>query len=537
MVGRYAALVCLNGKVLTVDEKFSIAEALAVKDGYIIYVGNNEAAKKFISPDTEVIDLEGRTVLPGLMESHTHFTWLSNSLNNIDGLFKSKEDILSQLKAKVQEAAKGEWILGSGWNQENWAEAVFPTKRELDEIAPGNPVVLTRADYHSYWVNSPALKIGGIDKDTKDVDGGEIIRFAGGEPTGILIDKAGEAVTKKVPPYEGEKQLALLRLGQKHLVSYGFAGVMDAGATSAEIAAFKTLADKGELDIRLYVYVKEGESTKEYYEKGVEIGSYGNRITIRGVKFFTDGAIGSRGAAMLEDYSDEPGNRGLFMYTDEDFCNEVREARLNGFQISTHAIGDAAVKQVVDTYKKVLDELPDENNRWRIEHYQTITDELLRETAKYKFIPSMQFVHCTSDIGTAGKRYGTGERIERTYRWRDVLDAGLHIANGSDAPVEFVNPYHGFYAGVTRKSRDGKTAEGGYSTQRLTREEVLRAATIWAAEAQFEEHIRGSLEIGKFADFVIIDKDFLTCDEEAIKDIQALKTVIGGKTVFDRNKG
>jgi predicted amidohydrolase YtcJ len=522
---------------LTVDEKFSVAEALAVKDERLIYVGNNETARKFISPDTEVVDLEGKTVLPGLMESHTHFSWLSNSLNNIDGLFRSKEYILSQLKAKAAEAENGEWIQGSGWNHEIWAEAVFPTKRELDEVAPDNPVVLTRADYHSYWVNSPALRIAGIDKDTKSADGGEIIRFEDGEPTGILIDKAGEAVTKKVPPYKGEKQLALLRLGQKHLASYGFTGVMDAGATSSEIAAFKTLADKGELDIRLYVYVREGGSAREYYEKGAEIGSYGGRITIRGVKFFTDGAIGSRGAAMLEDYSDDPGNKGLFMYTDEEFYNEVREARLNGFQISAHAIGDAAVKQVVDTYKRVLDELPDENNRWRIEHYQTITDEILRDTVKYKFIPSMQFVHCTSDIGTAGKRYGSGERIERTYRWRDVLDAGLHIANGSDAPVEFVNPYHGFYAAVTRKNRDGKTAEGGYPKQRLTREEALRAATIWAAEAQFEEHIRGSLEIGKFADFAVIDKDILACDEEDIKDIQALRTVVGGKTIFDRSKG
>ncbi|MDR0854360.1 MAG: amidohydrolase [Clostridiales Family XIII bacterium] len=534
MGNKYATSVWLNGKILTVDDEFSIAEALVVKNDYLIYVGDNETARKFISPETEVFDLEGKTVLPGLMESHTHFSWLSNSLTEIDGLFKSKENILDQLREKVAKAEKGEWIQGRGWNQDNWDEKVFPTKFDLDEVAPDNPVVMIRADYHSYWVNSAALKIGGIDKDTKAVDGGEIIRFDDGEPTGVLIDKAGEAVTKHVPPYQGEKFQEALRLGQKHLASYGFSGVMDAGASSDEIAAFKQFADNGELDIRLYVYAKEGDTAREYYKKGAEIGLYGNKMTIRGVKFFTDGAIGSRGAAMVEDYADDPGNKGLFMYTDEQFYNEVREARLNGFQISAHAIGDAAVEQVVNTFKKVLDELPDENNRWRIEHFQTITKQTLSDTVKYKFIPSMQFTHCTSDVGPARKRYGEGERLERSYRWRDVLDAGLHIAEGSDAPVEYVNPYHGFYAGVARKNRAGEPADGGYPGQCLTREEVIRAATIWSAEAQFEEHIRGSLEIGKFADFAVIDKDLLTCNVEDIKDIQALRTVVGGKTIFER---
>jgi predicted amidohydrolase YtcJ len=508
---------------------------LVAKDGYLIYVGDNETARKFITEDAQVIDLEGKTVLPGLLESHTHFSWLSNSLTEIDGLFKSKENILDQLREKVAAAEKGEWIMGRGWNQEIWTDISYPTKYDLDEIAPDNPVVMIRADYHSYWVNSLALEIGGVDKDTADPDGGKILRFDSGEPTGVLIDKAGEAVTKHVPPYQGEKFQEALRLGQKHLASYGFSGVMDAGATLGEIHAFKTLAERGELDIRLYVYVKGGEDAHEYYKRGVDIGLYDNKMTIRGVKFFADGAMGSSGAAMFEDYSDEPGNKGLFMYTDEELYHEVRDARLNGFQVSTHAIGDAAVRQVVNAYMKVLDELPDENNRWRVEHYMTLSDGIIEDTVKYKFIPSMQFVHCTSDIGVVGKRFGMGERINRAYAWRDVLNAGLHIANGSDAPVEYVNPYHGFYAGITRKNRAGQQSEAGYPEQCLTREEVIRAATIWAAEAQFEEYMRGSLEIGKFADFAVIDKDILTCDVEDIKDICALKTVVGGKTVFDRD--
>jgi predicted amidohydrolase YtcJ len=238
----------------------------------------------------------------------------------------------------------------------------------------------------------------------------------------------------------------------------------------------------------------------------------------------------------LDDYADRPGHRGINRYSDEEIYAAVKEARQNGFQLSVHANGDASVEQTINAYVKVLDEFPLEDNRWRIEHYQIITKEQIDKTVQYGFRPSMQFIHCTSDRTMAEKRYGldTG-RLDRAYIWRDILNAGLHIANGSDAPVEFVNPYHGFYAGVTRKGRDGQPEDGWYKEQCLTREEVLRAATIWTAEAQFEENIRGSLEPGKLADFVVIDKDLLTCDAEEIKDIQALKTIVGGKPIFERH--
>lgn len=530
-----ATAVFLNGNIYTVDKKFSIAEALVSKNDRLIYVGTNEIAKRFISDGMKVIDLGGKTVLPGLIEGHTHFGWLSQSLVEIDALFKQKEQILQEVAERASKTKKGDWILGRGWSNTIWKDASFPTKEDLDEVSPDNPVCIVRSCCHAYWANSKALKIAGINRDTPDSVGGEIIRASDGSPAGVLVDTAGDRLMAVVPPYEGENQLNALRKGQEHLVSYGFTSIMDAGATVPEIEAMKTMCESGEMKLRLYVYAKEGEAAKYYYDRGVEIGLFNDHLTVRGVKLFADGSSGARSAFLLEEYADRPGYRGKSRYKDQELYETVKEARLNGFQLSIHANGDGATEQVINAYTKVLDELPLEDNRYRIEHFQMITPKHLQKAIEYKLIPSMQFVQCTTDRLMMEERMGKDSgRLERAYLWRDIIDAGLHIVNGSDAPVELVNPYHGFYAGVTRKGRDGQPEGGWFPKQCITREEVLKAATVWAAEAHFEENLKGTLEVGKLADFVVIDRDYMKCDVEEIKNINALMTVISGETVYQK---
>lgn len=529
-----ATSIYYNGNIYTVNQNFSVANALVIKNDKLIYVGSNEIALTFRTEETEVIDLKGKTVLPGLMEGHTHFCWLSQSLIEVDALFKNKEEILEEIRERVKTAPKGEWILGRGWNNEIWEDTQFPTKEDLDAVAPDNPVNIIRTCCHAYWVNSKALEIAGITKDSKDPLGGEIIRKADGlEPSGVLVDTAGDQLTAKIPPYEGDNLEKALLKGQEYLFSFGFTSVMDAGANLNEIAMMKKLYQDNKLDLRIYAYAKEGETAEFYCKNGIEVGLYDNRFTVRGIKLFADGSMGARSAYLLEDYADRPGHRGNLRYEEEELYEAIKAARMNGFQLSVHANGDGSTEMVLNTYMKVLDEMPLTDNRYRIEHYQLISKEQLTNTVAYGFIPSMQTVQCTSDRTMVEERLGVDSgRLERAYVWRDILDAGLPIVNGSDAPVELVNPFHGFYAGVTRKGRDGMPENGWYTKQCMTREEALRAATNWPAYAQFEEHLKGSLEEGKLADFVVIDRDYMKCDVEEIKDIEAELTVVSGKVVY-----
>ncbi|MFC9599065.1 amidohydrolase [Peribacillus butanolivorans] len=534
-----ADVVYLNGNIYTVDNKFSKAKALAIKGQELIYVGNKGQAKKYIGSNTKVIDLEGKTVIPGLNDGHLHFPSMGMNLLQISGFNKHKEEILNLVKEEAGRREPGEWILGYGWNHELWPDKKFPTKEELDAVAPDNPVMLQRVDAHSIWVNSKALEIGGITKDTHDPQGGEILRDSNGEPTGVLIDTAGISVTSKIPPYSTERIEEGLIKAQEELFANGITSATDAGTHLSYINDMKNLYKKGELKARLNVMVangkggETGESLEYYYKNGPEIGLFGDRLTVRSLKLVGDGSLGSRSAALLEDYSDRSGHKGNYRFTDEELYRLVKEARKYGWQVATHAIGDGAILQVLNTYERVLKEDPLADHRWRIEHFQIANASEIDRIAKVGILPSMQPVHATSDKNMAEDRVGP-ERIKYSYAWRKVIDAGSHIIGGSDAPVELVNPFHGLYAAITRMDSDGNPAGGWYPEESMTREEAIKAFTIWAAEGSFEEKIKGSLETGKLADFIVIDKDPMQCPEEQLKDIQVLTTVLGGEVVYKK---
>jgi hypothetical protein len=413
---------------------------------------------------------------------------------------------------------------------------VFPAKEDLDKVSPDIPVYLGRTDGHAAWVNTKALEIAGITRDTPNPAGGEIIKDAKGEPTGILVDTARGLVTSKIAPLSREKMIEGLQLAQEELLSNGLTGGQDAGCDLAMIDTLKNLYESGKLYVRLYARLRipDGSTSlhEEFYTKGKQVGLYGHRLTVRGIKISVDGALGSRGALMLAPYSDrKDGWLGNQRVTEERLYAQVKKAREAGFQVSTHAIGDAGNREVLNAYEKVLKEMPDPDHRYRIEHAQVVALEDIPRFAKLGVIPSMQTVHATSDKNMAENRVGP-ERIKGAYAWRKFLNTGVVIPNGTDAPVELINPFHGLFAAVTRQSRDGQPPGGWYPEEKMTREEALKSYTIWAAYAAFEEKFKGSIQSGKLADFVVIDRDYMNCGESEIKDIRALQTVVGGKLVY-----
>lgn len=526
--------IYINGNIYTVDAESSVVQALVIKKGRILYAGNNETAKKFGYSGCKVIDLEGNTVIPGIIEAHLHMAWLGNSLLEINATGKTKEDILDMVADRVKKTPKGQWVIGRCWTNTIWDDTSFPCKEDLDAVAPEHPVCLHRMDCHTIWVNSLALKIGNVDRNTPDCVGGQIYRDANGDVTGILSDHARDSILAAIPPYTDQEIAQALLAAQKHLIAQGITSVGDLSTTLQELKIMKELLKNKNLKLRLYLFAKEGETAKECYRNGIEIGSFDDHLTLRGVKLFADGSVGARGACLLEDYADQPGHRGTPCYTDEEFYELVREARVNGFQVSTHVNADGSVSQALKAYTRVLDELPLKNNRYRLEHFQIVNPELINITATYGFIPCMQAVACASDRLMAEERLGKGtSRLAMSYAWRSTLNAGLHIANSTDAPCDDVNPFYNFYVAVTRCNMNGEPEGGWYPEQRMTREEALKAATIWAAEAQFEENLKGSLESGKLADFTVIDRDIMMCPLEEIKRAKSLKTVIGGEVVYE----
>ncbi len=518
--------VFTNGRIYTVDPSFSVAEAIAVKGGRLLWIGTNEQVGKYIAPETRRFDLGGRTVVPGLVESHLHFLALGILLTQIDAAGKAKGDVLREIRTAYVSKRKGEWIVGRGWNEVAWGGGTAPTRRELDEVAPDCPVCMIRACGHTIWVNSAALALAGIGRDTPDPVGGEIYRDEEGEPTGILVDTAGDRVCALLPE-PGERELRnAAAAAQGKLFSCGITSAHDmAGTSSGGVEStkfYKDLYRDGTLRVGLCSYIA-GERAGEAYHTGPEAGLFGGRFSMRGVKFFTDGSLGARSAWMSEGYADRPDHRGNARYSDDELYKLVLDARRNGFQPATHAIGDAANRQALDVYERVLRELPEaRDHRFRIEHAQILQPSEVARFGALGVIPSMQFIHCESDKNMTEDRIGAA-RLWGAFAWRSLLEGGSIIPGGSDAPVESVNPFPGIHAAVARD---------WCPEEKISRADALRAFTIWGARAGFEEHGKGSLEVGKLADFAAIDRDIMNCPAEEIKDARVVATVLGGDIVY-----
>jgi predicted amidohydrolase YtcJ len=525
-----ADLAVVNAQIYTVDPQQQSATAIAVKGHKILAVGDD--VSQFIGPDTQKIDAHGKTIVPGFIDSHGHVLGLGQSLAQIDLRGVRSEQEAAQRVAAVRGKTPGEWIIGNAWDQNLWPSKSFPTKQSLDRVAPGNPVVLSRVDGHAVWVNSAALKIAGITSNLTDPQGGRIVRDSSGEPTGVLVDRAQSLIDSKVPPPTPADIENALEQAAQLCSSFGLTTVHDAGIDAPTLAAYRTLIAKGRLPLRIYAMIRvadAGPLWHAFQSSGPEVGDF---LTVRSVKLYADGALGSRGAALLEPYSDDPGNRGLLISSRELIEKVAREALAAGFQVNTHAIGDRANRTVLEAYAAALENQKNDK-RFRVEHAQVVAPEDFARFRDNSIIASMQPTHATSDMPWAAARIGP-ERIRGAYAWQTFRKLGVRLAFGSDFPVESPNPMWGFYAAITRQDRDGNPPGGWFPEQRLTRAEALRAFTIDGAYAAFEEQKKGSLVPGKLADFVMLSDDIMRIPDSQVWRAHVLMTVLDGKIVYRR---
>ncbi|WP_258097980.1 amidohydrolase [Marinoscillum pacificum] len=537
--------ILVNAKVYTANDAQPTAEAVAVKDGKIIKVGKLDDILAFRGDSTQVLNLNGHFVYPGFIEGHAHIMGVGANLVNVDLMgAQSYSEVVDMVKKRAEETPEGTWIIGRGWHQDKWSETPetifkgFPTHHELSEAVPNHPVYLSHASGHASLVNAKALELAGINKDTPDPNGGEVFKDVTGQPTGLLNETASRLVAEKIPEETKELKARKLQLAIDECLKNGIVGLHQAGSRADDIEVFEEFAAEEELKIRLHVMLSGMDTSllKAYYEKGPQIGLYDNHLNIRSIKLYADGALGSRGAWLLEEYSDAHGVHGHNVTPMEDIEEVVFDGLANGFQMCTHAIGDRANREVLDIYERAFGEFPEQANdsRFRIEHAQHIHPEDIPRFAELGVIPAMQAIHMSSDRPWAIDRLGK-ERIENgAYMWSELIDNGSKIVNGTDAPVEPVSALASFYASVSRKTLKGNP-EGGYEPgQKMTREEALKSYTIWPAYGAFMEDITGTIEEGKIADFTVLDKDIMTVPDEEILTAQVKMTIIDGKVVFEK---
>ncbi len=545
---RPADLLVMGGRVVTMDPAIPEAEAVAVKNGRIVAVGSMDELAPYVSSSTTVLDADGGLVIPGLIEGHGHFLGLGEAHMGLD-LMKagSWDEIVAMVQDAAKEARPGEWITGRGWHQEKWTSVPqpnvegFPYNDALTRAAPDNPVYLKHASGHASVANAKAMEAAGLTVSTPDPEGGEIIRDKSGKPIGVFRETASAFLSEALAEYldnrtpeEIDQDLRKQAdLAARDALSKGITSFQDAGSSFKTIDLFKTLADEGKLGVRLWVMVRDSLFLMEQNFPSYRMVGYGNDfLTVRAIKWWIDGALGSRGAWLLEPYADAPRLTGLKTANTDSIIASERLALEHDLQICVHAIGDRANREVLDLFEAVFKQDPSlKDRRWRIEHAQHLHPDDIPRFARLGIIPAMQGIHCTSDAPYVVARLGTQRAEEGAYVWQKLLTSGATIVNGTDTPVEDIDPIACYYASVTRKLADNSTF---YPEQKMSREEALRSYTIDAAYGAFEEDMKGSLSPGKLGDITVLSKDILTIPDDEIRSAEVLYTIVGGKVKYAR---
>lgn len=528
-----ADLIAYNGRIYTVDDSLPNASAIASAGGRLVYVGDSAGAMAFRGDETELLDLQGHTVIPGMVDAHAHLAGLGAALRNVDLVgTESYDSVIARVVARAVEVPAGTWILGRGWDQNDWPDTRFPSHEALSRAVPDHPVVLTRIDGHATLVNAAAMREAGLTSASTDPEGGRIERLPDGSPSGVLVDGAMSLVGRVIPPAPREEVRTSVLAAIAEANRWGLVGVHDAGVGREVIDVYEELAREGNYNLRNYVMIRGGDSTlAHYFERGPQEAIHDGRLWIRAIKLSADGALGSRGAALIDPYTDEPSHNGLLLVPPERIREVAVRALQNGFQLNVHAIGDRGNKVVLDAFEQALAEVPTTDHRFRVEHAQILHPDDVPRFAAMDVIPSMQASHQTSDMYWAEQRVGP-ERIKGAYAWRALLNTGLIIPNGSDFPVERVNPLISFHSSITRQDAKNWPEGGWYPDEKMTREEALRSMTIWPAHAAFQESIMGSLRTGKYADFVVLDRDIMSVADSSLLGTRVLGTFIGGEAVY-----
>ena len=532
-----ADLILQHGNIYTGNNDDSFVGSIATKGSTISYVGELLSESKLSCSDAKIIDLRGRYIFPGFTDAHGHlkgigYRELTLNLQGISSLNETLKVVRNYLSTKKT----GEWIIGRGWIDKTWPEKRFPSRQDLDSFSQQNPVVLERADGHAVVVNSLVLKLANIDSSTPNPQGGFIEKDKSGEPTGLLVDMAMNLIADLIPKLTRDNDKQAFLEGIKRNVSLGWTQIHIPGGTFADISILNEIKSENNLLQRIYFMVSDGVPADRLIRNGPIIDTE-HFLTIRAIKMYADGALGSRGAALLEKYSDYEG-KGVFIFLEEDTKPRLAKELNKGIQIGTHAIGDHGNRVVLDWYEETFLNAKKNNQfsespRWRIEHSQNITPIDQRRFVELDIIPSMQPSHAIGDLHFAVDRLGL-ERINNAYVWKKLIDQGLIIAGGTDAPVEIGDPRIEFYAAIARKDVDGYHAEGWNLDQRISRFEALKMFTIWPAVASFQEDVKGTIEVGKLADFTIFDRDLMSIPELEILESKNVLTVVGGRIVYQK---
>jgi predicted amidohydrolase YtcJ len=530
-----ADLIVTANRIYTVDEGRPVAEAIAVRGGRVVFVGSERGAMALKGASTTVVNYPRANIYPGFIDAHAHLLELGASLREVDLVgTTSYGEVVQRVVERAKQVPAGGWIIGRGWHQNDWGDTRFPTHDALSRAVPNNPVVLSRVDGHALLANAKAMALAHVTAATKDPAGGRIVRLPDGSPSGVFVDNAQDLIDRVVPPPTHEETKQAIIAGAQAANRWGLIGVDEPGLPRAAIETYEEVARAGQLSLRTYIMIGDNKADLDYYfAKGPQSALYDGHIWIRSIKMYMDGALGSRGAALLDPYSDDPGNSGLFVTPPDHIRAVAIEALKHGFQVCVHAIGDRGNRTVLDQFEAALKEVPVADHRFRIEHAQILNYADIPRFAELDVIPSMQATHATSDMYWAGKRLGSG-RLYGAYAWRSLLNTGVIIPNGTDTPVEPINTLRTFHSAISRQDEQNYPVGGWYPEQRMTREEALKSMTIWPAEAAFQEQIMGSLTPGKYADFVVLDRDIMTVAPEDIMGTQVVATYLGGKPVYER---